>query len=757
MIQKQINHIFTIIAVLLICVGVVSAAPYSAINLITNSGFETGSMSSWTTDTGGITSISASSIYSYSGSYSAKFYKSSGTSGVKYGSISQDVSMSSAGNTLRLAFLDHASGGTGYTYYNIYIGSYSTSLSSTSTGDGTWGTWVLHDIDLSTFCGGSACTGTQTLKIEVGYGSNHYNDVYLDYMYLMSTSPTAGFTATPLKGKAPLSVTFTNSDTHTTAYGWDFGDGGTSSDPNPTHSFTNAGTSYTIIHTATNLGGDVTTTKSNYITTNATLTADFSGTPISGTAPLSVTFTDLSTGSPTAWNWSFGDGQVSSTQNPVHSYTSGGTYTVRLDITSPDGTTYASKSNYILVSGVAPHVGMAVGGRIYDTVSAAGLNLVQMTLVNTTTSWSQTAYTNASGYYVFNNLSTSLSDNYVLSAVKSGYLDTSTSFSLTASDVSASYLDKSFGMEVIGSSADQGVGGKYAPNLVRFTVKYWYGDPIANVNVTAQGFETTAGSGTLADATTMLGNLFGFDFVTSPIQSTLMTGKTGEDGAITFWMVENVNYHLTFEKDGIELVSPLNIYPKEYEYPVTVFGTTAANQAVTTNSTFSSGSVNTTYSYINVSYFDTALRTTETKLTISKILNSSTEVEVYSKTEYGAAAATFTGSYFTVSHAGDQYYATLYTNHIDFGVKNETKLITIPGRQLDLRLTNTDYYSWIALALIYLVAQMGGSKRTRDVSIAMTLFAGFMFLSGWLPITTMLMQAALMFAILYYTRTAEDQ
>ncbi|MDD5539826.1 MAG: PKD domain-containing protein [Candidatus Marinimicrobia bacterium] len=754
---------------------IVNAAPYSEINLITNGGFESGSLSSWSTTTsgygglGGITSISASTTSPQSGSYDAEFYKSAYSSGSPYGWVGvlyQDVNFDSAGSTLTVYTHDAATNAVGkdaYTSFYMEIGSYGSGggagdLGTTYSGDANYGRWVAHTIDLSTYCGGSACTGTQTVRFFVQYGSWRYGYAYIDTVSLQSTSPTADFTATPLKGKAPLSVTFTNSDTHTTAYEWDFGDGGTSTDPNPTHSYTSAGTSYTVIHKATNLGGYVTSTKTNYITTNATLTADFTATPTSGVTPLSVTFTDTSTGSPAAWNWSFGDGQVSNTHNPTHSYTSAGTYTVRLDVTNPDGTTYVTKTNLITVAGVAPHAGMAIGGRIYDAVSAGGLNLVQMTLVNTTSSWVQSTYTNVSGYYVFNNLSTSLSSNYVLSGVKSGYLDTSTSFSLTASDVTASYKDVSFGMEVIGSSADQGVGGRYAPNLVRFTVKhYWSGEPIADVNVTAQGFETTAGSGTLEDATTMLGSLFGFDFVTSPIQSTLMAGETGSDGSITFWMVENVKYHITFEKGGVEITSPLTIYPKEYEYLVPVTGTTSPDQGATTNSTFTSDKVNTTYSYINVSYSDTAFKTTMTKLVISKIVNSSTETEVYTKTEFGYASSTFDASYIFESEVGDQYYVTLTTDHTDFGEKSETKLITIPGRQLDLRLENTDYYSWIALALIYLVAQMGGSKRTRDVSIAMTLFAGFMWISGWLPISTLLMQAALMFAILYYTRTAEDQ
>ena len=48
--------------------------------------------------------------------------------------------------------------------------------------------------------------------------------------------------------------------------------------------------------------------------------ANFSGTPTSGTAPLSVTFTDTSTNTPTAWSWTFGDGSTTTAQNPTHTY-----------------------------------------------------------------------------------------------------------------------------------------------------------------------------------------------------------------------------------------------------------------------------------------------------------------------------------------------------------------------------------------------------------------------------------------------------
>jgi glycine cleavage system H lipoate-binding protein len=58
--------------------------------------------------------------------------------------------------------------------------------------------------------------------------------------------------------------------------------------------------------------------------------AAFSASNISGSAPLIVAFTDLSYGSPTIWSWSFGDGGTSTTENPVHTYTAAGIYSVSL-------------------------------------------------------------------------------------------------------------------------------------------------------------------------------------------------------------------------------------------------------------------------------------------------------------------------------------------------------------------------------------------------------------------------------------------
>ena len=89
-----------------------------------------------------------------------------------------------------------------------------------------------------------------------------------------------------------------------------------------------------------------TLTRTDYISVSAPAVApvaSFSGTPTSGTFPLPVAFMDASTGgTPTMWNWSFGDNNwynttLSSERNPIHIYTTVGTYTAKLIVSNVNG------------------------------------------------------------------------------------------------------------------------------------------------------------------------------------------------------------------------------------------------------------------------------------------------------------------------------------------------------------------------------------------------------------------------------------
>jgi len=73
--------------------------------------------------------------------------------------------------------------------------------------------------------------------------------------------------------------------------------------------------------------------------------ASFDASPPSGSAPLSVTFTDTSTGAPATWSWDFGNGQVSAVQGP-HTivYSSASTYTARLTVSNASGVTFTTRT-----------------------------------------------------------------------------------------------------------------------------------------------------------------------------------------------------------------------------------------------------------------------------------------------------------------------------------------------------------------------------------------------------------------------------
>jgi len=171
--------------------------------------------------------------------------------------------------------------------------------------------------------------------------------------------PIAMFSANPTQGQPPLSVAFTDlSENNPDRWSWEFGDGGTSSEQSPTHTYTANGT-YTVNLTVTNAVGTDSETKTNYITVTAAPVAPvaaFSGTPLSGIAPLAVQFADESAGAPTAWTWKFGDGGTSTDQHPVHAYAAAGTYTVNLTVTNTGGSDSEVKTDYITVTSapVAP-------------------------------------------------------------------------------------------------------------------------------------------------------------------------------------------------------------------------------------------------------------------------------------------------------------------------------------------------------------------------------------------------------------------
>jgi methanogen extracellular protein (TIGR04279 family)/PGF-pre-PGF domain-containing protein/uncharacterized repeat protein (TIGR01451 family) len=155
--------------------------------------------------------------------------------------------------------------------------------------------------------------------------------------------PVANFTKSVTSSNAPLSVRFTDTSENAVTWLWNFGDGASSTEQNPIHTYSAEG-NYNVILTVSNEKG--TNSKLAILTVSGKPVpvlpvANFSSNITGGYAPLSVQFTDLSKNA-NGWLWNFGDGNTSVLQNPLHTYFTSGTYPVNLTVSNDNGTSLKS-------------------------------------------------------------------------------------------------------------------------------------------------------------------------------------------------------------------------------------------------------------------------------------------------------------------------------------------------------------------------------------------------------------------------------
>ena len=168
------------------------------------------------------------------------------------------------------------------------------------------------------------------------------------------TPPVGKFVFTPNRGKAPLTVRFTDQSTGTlTGWEWDFGDGTTSSERNPVHVYTTVGLK-TVKMVVRGPAGSSQRILANCIKVDPPLkpVASFQATPLFGMAPLAVQFSDASTGLIDSRLWDFGDGTTGTETSPSHVYTAAGRYTVSLTLTNAGGTTTLTRTDYVVATDV---------------------------------------------------------------------------------------------------------------------------------------------------------------------------------------------------------------------------------------------------------------------------------------------------------------------------------------------------------------------------------------------------------------------
>ena len=211
-----------------------------------------------------------------------------------------------------------------------------------------------------TFEGGNPAVSTEQNPIVVFNNSGDF-DVSLtvtnsvgnsstssDDFIIVSEEPTPNFTVSSDEN----TVTFTNTSIGATSYSWDFGDGNSSTESDPIHTYSGDG-QYSVVLTATNDCGSETTQQ--IVTTSSAPQAAFTSSGTSGCEPLTVDFTDGSTSNTTSWSWDFPGASPSSSteQNPSVTYNDAGTYTVTLIASNTTGTSTITETDFIVVAPLA--------------------------------------------------------------------------------------------------------------------------------------------------------------------------------------------------------------------------------------------------------------------------------------------------------------------------------------------------------------------------------------------------------------------
>ncbi len=237
--------------------------------------------------------------------------------------------------------------------------------------------------------------GTYSVTLTVTNEDGEDTETKTDYISVsrIETPPLAAFSSSETAIEAGEDLSFTDESTNApTSWAWEFpgGDPATSSEQNPSVTYTDAGT-YSVTLTVTNADGEDTEIKTDYISVSRIETpplAAFSGSETDIEAGEDLSFTDESTNAPTSWAWEFpgGDPATSSEQNPSVTYPNAGTYSVTLTVTNEDGENTETKTDYISVSRIETPPLAAFSGS--ETAIEAGEDLsFTDESTNSPTSW----------------------------------------------------------------------------------------------------------------------------------------------------------------------------------------------------------------------------------------------------------------------------------------------------------------------------------------------------------------------------------
>ena len=294
------------------------------------------------------------------------------------------------------------------------------------------------------------------------------------------------------------------------------------------------------------------------------------------------------------------------------------------------------------------------------------------------------------------------------------------------------------------TASEQGVGISYPPHQVEFACVDMFGNPLANIQVEATPISTTTG------AWDWLLNLFGIrnESITYYTNQTL-NGTTDSRGAITFVMMENVEYEVNFRNESLGINKTIRIHPKADHYTVILTPVTSSIVSSEDYITF-----NLSYEIIDEEEINLSLTyndsLNQTKNLTFFVYNSTTLLYSQNFTNTSNISVNYTVPY----KGGEEYMWGYYAFHSRFGEMGRSRILRIAWF-LDLGISRA-CCTWIAIAIILFLTAMFSFTTVKFGYVAIPIVSLIFAFIGWLPNISIII-IALCLGILAYMSKREKE